>query len=148
MSPAEHFTQSASALVCAMSSYLHNSDPINLSPPAPPPPLPPILYIKPGIYRGMHYWGMHYFSYFCSKTECRCPLEPPRRICSNKYPLSVLSRNTKNIFIFFEVKFSIYLNRRVFVTHSQNRKQPKGSVHSVASDLGLHCLLKPICPNN
>ena len=48
--------------------------------------------------------------------------EPPRRGGSNEYPQSMfLSRNMKNIsflsehFQFLEVKFSIYLNMRVFV---------------------------------
>ena len=38
-------------------------------------------------------------------------LEPPRRGGSNEYPQSMLSEN----FQFFGVKFSIYLNMRVFV---------------------------------
>ena len=54
-------------------------------------------------------------------------LEPPRRGGSNEYPQSIfLSRNMKNIrvflsenFQFIEMKFSIYLNRRVFVMDSR-----------------------------
>ena len=54
--------------------------------------------------------------------DCGYSLEPPRRDGSNEYPtIYVLSRNKKNIRIlseniqFLVVKFSIYLNRRVFV---------------------------------
>ena len=55
--------------------------------------------------------------------DCGYSLGPHRRGGSNKYPhISVLSRNRKNIrfflsenFQFLVVKFSIYLNRRVFV---------------------------------
>ena len=32
-----------------------------------------------GVYR-----GIHYFSYFCSKTDCGYSLEPPRRGGSNE----------------------------------------------------------------
>ena len=82
----------------------------------------PLLYSKTGVYR-----GIHYFSYFCSKNiDCVYSLELPHRRGSNEYPQSMfLSKNVKNIrvfylkiFSFFEVKFSIYLNRGVFVmTH-------------------------------
>ena len=58
--------------------------------------------------------------------DCGYSLEPPRRGGSNEYPQSMfLSRNMKNIrfflsenVMFLEVKFSIYLNRRVFVMGS------------------------------
>ena len=53
--------------------------------------------------------------------DCGYSLEPPRRGSSNEY-LQVLSKNMKNkrffylkIFIFLVEKFSMYLNRRVFV---------------------------------
>ena len=77
-------------------------------------PLNPILYSKTVVYR-----GMHYFSYICSKT---------RRSGYDEYPtIYGLSRNMKNITVFFlsenfqfsEVKFSKYLNRRVFVIDSR-----------------------------
>ena len=29
----------------------------------------------------------------------------------------------------------------------QNRVDPDQMPHSAASDLGLHCLLRPVCPN-
>ena len=41
-------------------------------------------------------------------------------------------------FQFLEVKFSIHLNRRFFVMADPDQ----------TSDLGLHCLLRPVCPNN
>ena len=55
--------------------------------------------------------------------DCGYSLEPPRRGGSNEYSQSMfLSRNMKNIRIFYlkifnllVVKFSIYLNRHVFV---------------------------------
>ena len=55
--------------------------------------------------------------------DCRYSSEPPRRGGSNEYPQSmVYAEILKNIgvflsenFQFLEVKFSIYLNRRVFV---------------------------------
>ena len=60
-------------------------------------------------------------------------LEPPRRGGSNEYPQSMfLSRNKKKYqsflsekFQFLEVKFSMYLNRRVFVmsTKEDNDKR-------------------------
>ena len=61
--------------------------------------------------------------------DCGYSLEPPRRGGSNEYPQSVSSRNMKNIvvfvsenFKFLEEKFSIYLNRRVFVmTHFKSK---------------------------
>ena len=55
--------------------------------------------------------------------DCGYSLESPRRGGSNEHPRSMfLSRNMKNIRIFLSenfhflvVKFSVYLNRRVFV---------------------------------
>ena len=55
--------------------------------------------------------------------DCGYSLEPPRRGGSNEYPQSMFSAEIrKNIrvflsqnFQFLEVKFSLYLNRRVFV---------------------------------
>ena len=60
--------------------------------------------------------------------DCGYSLEPPRRGGSNGYPQSMfLSRNMKNIrvfylkiFSFLEVKFSVYLNRCVFVMTCKN----------------------------
>ena len=62
------------------------------------------------------------FIILLKNIDCGYSLEPPRRGGSNEYPIYVLSRNMKNIRIFLSenfpflvVKFSIHLNRRVFV---------------------------------
>ena len=55
--------------------------------------------------------------------DCEYSLEPPRRGGSNGYPQSMFEQKYEKIseffylkkFSFLEVKFSIYLNRRVFV---------------------------------
>ena len=81
-------------------------------------PLKPyFLYSKSGVYM-----GIHYFSYFCSKHRLWYSLEPPRRGGSNEYPQSMFWAEIRKIsaflsenFQFLEVKFSIYLNRRVYV---------------------------------
>ena len=56
------------------------------------------------------------------KIDCGYSLEPPRRGGSNEYPQSMfwaeiwkISDFLSEIFMFLEVKYSIYLNRRVFV---------------------------------
>ena len=89
-------------------TYLYNFDPLK----------PHFLDSKPGVYR-----GIHYFSYFCSKNiDCGYLLEPSCRGISNKYPESMfwaeiwkISEFLSESFQFLVVKFSIYLNRRVFV---------------------------------
>ena len=55
-------------------------------------------------------------------TDCGYSLEPPRRGGSNEYPQSMFCaeyekylRFLSENFQFLEIKFSIYLNRRVFV---------------------------------
>ena len=70
----------------------------------------PLLYSKTGVYRGMHYF------LFPLKTQivlAEAVLTSTHNLCSEqKYKkIDVLSEN----FQFLEVKFSIYLNRRVFV---------------------------------
>ena len=93
---------------CITKTYLYNSD-----------PLKPHFYMVKLGFTGVFI----IFSYFCLKnTDCGYSLEPPRRGGSNEYQQSVLSRNMKNIGIFLSenfqflvVKFSIYLNRCVFV---------------------------------
>ena len=54
--------------------------------------------------------------------DCGYPLEPPRRGCSNEYAQSMFWAEVWKVseflcenFQFLEVKFSIYLNRHVFV---------------------------------
>ena len=108
------------------------------------------------------------FSYFCSKSiDCGYSLESPRRVPTN----DVLNRKMKHIrvfylkiFSFLEVKFSIHLNRRVFVmtprflnglfthwiwTHPLLRKGVQSKISTVDSDepfhLDLHCLRKKPC---
>ena len=57
--------------------------------------------------------------------DCGYSLEPPRRGGSNEYPQSMLSRNKKKYqflsenFQFLDLKFSKYLNRRVFVMNEK-----------------------------
>ena len=69
---------------------------------------------------------MHYFSYYCSKYRLWYSLEPPRRGGSNEYPQCMFWAETwkyqifffSEIFHFLMVKFSVYLNRHVFVMDS------------------------------
>ena len=71
---------------------------------------------------------IHYFIISAKNINCGYSLEPPRQGGSNGCPQSVLSRNMKiSEFLsensqFLVVKFSIYFNRRIFVTkvHSTN----------------------------
>ena len=82
-------------------------------------PLKPHFYIVKLGFTGVYI----IFHISAQNIDCRYSLEPPRRGGSNGYPQSMfwaeiwkkirvlLSEN----FPFFEVKFSIYLNRRVFV---------------------------------
>ena len=82
-------------------------------------PLKPHFYIVKVGFTGV------YINFLISaqNIDCGYSLEPPCRGGSNEYPQSVfLSRNKKNIrffylktFIFLVVKFSVYLNRFVFV---------------------------------
>ena len=63
------------------------------------------------------------FLFLLKNINCEYSLEPPRRGCSNEYPLSMFwAEIWKNIRFFFSekfpflvVEFSIYLNRSVFV---------------------------------
>ena len=82
------------------------------------PPKTPLLYNKTGVYR-----GIHYFLFLLKNIDCGYPLEPPRRGGSNEYPQSMFWAEIWKIsefflyenFRFLAVKFSVYLNRRVFV---------------------------------
>ena len=74
-----------------------------------------------------------YFSSFSTKTYIvGYPLDAPRRGGSNEYPQSMfLSRNMKNIrfffiwkFLLFMIKFSVYLNRHVFVMDLRTQSTP------------------------
>ena len=88
-------------------TYLYNFDPLK----------PHFYIVKLG------FTGVYIIFLISAQTiDCGYSLELPRRGRSNKYQQSVLSRNMKNIgvflsenFEFLEMKFSMYLNRRVFV---------------------------------
>ena len=83
--------------------------------------------------------------------DCGNLLEPPRRGGSNEYPQSMFWAEILKLsefflfenFQFLEVKFSIYLNRPVFVLSEQCRPRSDAA----ASDLDLHCLFRPACRN-
>ena len=79
-------------------------------------PLNPTLHSKTGIDRGIHYFSL----FLLRNIDYGYSLEPPR-----VPTIYVLSRNMKNIseflsktFQFLVVKFSIFLNRHVFVMTS------------------------------
>ena len=80
--------------------------------------LKPHFYIvKPGIAE-----VQVIFLISAQNMDCGYSLEPPRRGGSNEYPQSMFEQKYEKyqnfylkIFIFLVVKFSIYLNRRVFV---------------------------------
>ena len=62
------------------------------------------------------------FLIFAKNVDCGCSLEPPRRGGSNECPQSMFGQKYEKYQIFLsenfqilEVKFSIYLNMRVFV---------------------------------
>ena len=54
-------------------TYLYNFDPLKL------------LYIKTGVYRGIHY----FFLFLLKNMDCGYSSEPPRRGGSNEYPQSM-----------------------------------------------------------
>ena len=82
-------------------------------------PLEPHFYIVKLGFTGVYI----IFLISAQNTDCRYSLEPPRRGGSNGYPQSMFWAEIwkiseffyLKIFFFFEVKFSIDLNRRVFV---------------------------------
>ena len=92
-------------------TYLYNFD-----------PLKPHFYIVKLGFTGVYI----IFLFLLKNIDCGYSLEPPRRGGSNEYSQSMfLSRNMKNIRIFYlkifiswVVKFSVYLNRNVFVMYS------------------------------
>ena len=81
-------------------------------------PLKPHFYIVKLGFTGVY---IHYSSYFCSKIDCGYSLE--HRGGSNEYPQSMFWSEISKILEFFlsetfhilVVKFSVYLNRHVFV---------------------------------
>ena len=81
------------------------------------------LYSKTGVYR-----GIRYFSYFAKNIDCGYLLEPPHRGGSNESPQSMVWEEIWKYLNFSSescpllvVKFSIYLNRRVFVMYEEKR---------------------------
>ena len=84
------------------------------------PTLTPLLYSKTRVYRGIH----HFFLFLLTNIDCEYWLEPPRQGGSNKYLQSMFWAEIwkiclfffyLKIFIFLVVKFSVYLNRLVFI---------------------------------
>ena len=92
-----------------MKTRLYNFDPLK----------PPFYIVK---------LGYTLFPLFLLKTvDCRYSLEPPRQGGSNGYPQSMFEHKLekyKNVssenFQFLAVKYSIYLNRRVFVMRGKS----------------------------
>ena len=81
-------------------------------------PLKPHFYIAKLGFTGVYI----IFLIFAQNTDCGYSLELPRRGGSNEYPQSMFSAEIWKIseflsenFQFLEVKFSVYLNRHVFV---------------------------------
>ena len=82
-------------------------------------PLKPHFYIVKLGFTGVY---IIFFLFLLKNIDCGYSLEPPRRGGSNEYPESMfwaelwkISVFYLKIFSFLELKFSIYLNRRVFV---------------------------------
>ena len=61
--------------------------------------------------------------------DCGYSLEPPHWGSSNEYPQSMFEQKSEKyqFFLFenFQVKFSIYLNRRVFVMKKKDKQKKK-----------------------
>ena len=117
-----------------------------LNPHNPPPPPPPVLYSKIGVCR-----RIHVFLFLLKNIDCGYSLEPPRRGGSNEYQQSMfwaeiwkISKFLSEYFQFLEVKFSTYLNRRVFVmgilARSDDRRRNKNLQQQVPRN-SSHCLL-------
>ena len=97
----------SSMLLHITKTCLSNSDPFK-----------PHFYIVKLGFTGVY----NIFHISAQNIDCGCSLEPPRRGGSNEYPQSmfwakvwIISEFYLKCFSFFEVKFSINLNRRVFV---------------------------------
>ena len=94
--------------LCAITkTFLYNFDPLK----------PHFYIVKLG------FTGVYIFLYLLKNIDCGYSLEPPRRGGSNEYPQSMFWAEIwkvagfflSDFFQFLEAKFSIYLNRRVFV---------------------------------
>ena len=112
-------------------------------------PLKPHFYIVK-----LGFTGVYIFLFLLENIDCWYSLEPPRQGGSNEYPQymfwaemkisEILSEN----FQFLVVKFSIYLNRRVFVMFVihidqtvANMHFEEGLVHDLALEAGYERLL-------
>ena len=97
--------------------------------------------LKPHFYIvKLGFTGCTVFRLFLLKNiDCGYSLEPPRRGGSNEYPQYVFNRNMKileflsEIFPFFVLKFSVNLNRLVFVMVVET------SLYSMVKLLYVHC---------
>ena len=97
-----------------------------------------------------------FFLFLLKNIDCGYSLEPPHRGYSNEYPQSIFWAEIWKIsdFFFFEnvhflgVKFSVYLNRRVFVMQTSWTKYTRE--FSSSEKVTLACLLLPLqscgCP--
>ena len=127
--------------VCITKTCLYNFDPLK----------PHFYIVKLGL------TGVYIiFLISAQNIDCEYSLEPPRRGGSNEYPQSVLSRNMKyirvfylKIFRFLEAKFSIYLNKRVFVMQAcanECQRMPKYSRSLNTLGQFVVCVKPPIIP--
>ena len=93
------WSESLLAAFCITKTYLYNFD-----------PLKPHFYIVKLGFTGVYI----IFLISAQYIDCVYSLEPPRNLCfDQKY--EKYQRFLSENFQFLEVKFSIYLNRRVFV---------------------------------
>ena len=100
-------------------------------------PLNPFYVVKPG------FTGVYIiFLISAQNIDCGYSLEPPRWGGSNEYPQSMfLSRNKKNIrifiwnFHFLVVKFSVYLNKLVFVMDNVTAPESVSIPHGYKTNL-------------
>ena len=105
--PAQRSDQSSQCILCITKTYLYYFD-----------PLKPHFYIVKLGFTGVYI----IFLFLLKNIDCGYSLEPPRRGGSNEYPQSMFWAEIWKISVFFSehfyflvVKFSLYLNRRVFV---------------------------------
>ena len=89
--------------------------------------------LKPNLYRVKRVYRDYtlFFLFLLKNIDCGYSLEPPRRGNSNEYPQSMswaeiwkISDLSEN-FQFLVVKFSVYLNRLVFVMRPHFRREAK-----------------------
>ena len=123
-----------------MKTYLCNFDPLK--------PRFYRVYSKTGVYR-----GTHYFSYFCSKNiDCGYTLELLHWGSSNEYPQFMffaeiwkISEFLSENFQFLVVKFSIYLNKRVFLMKIILAVIGPLVLFPVADLISAYLIIKTVC---